>query len=83
MKPRVFAKRDIKKVRLGKGLSQGRLAELAGVSRQYLCDVENRKRNVGPILATKISEILGKPYQELFFVQDIDSRKTLIDNCKG
>ena len=36
---------NIKKYRLENNLTQQDLADLSGVSRQYICDIENRNRN--------------------------------------
>lgn len=82
MKPKIYANKVIKEIRLNKGFSQGKLAELAGITRQYLSEVENQKKNISPDLATKISEILNKPFSEIFFVQVIDNCKSINDNCK-
>jgi transcriptional regulator with XRE-family HTH domain len=37
--------RNLKRVRLEKGLSQERFAELSGFTQQYLSDLENGRRN--------------------------------------
>ncbi len=36
---------NIKKYRIAKNLTQQDLADLSGVSRQYICDIENKNRN--------------------------------------
>ena len=36
---------NIKKYRLENNLTQQDLADLSGVSRQYICDIENKNRN--------------------------------------
>ncbi len=36
---------NIKKIRLNNNLTQQDLADLSGVSRQYICDIENESRN--------------------------------------
>ncbi len=38
-------RKNIKKYRKQKGLTQQNLADLTGISREYICDVENEKRN--------------------------------------
>ncbi|HIU11537.1 MAG TPA: helix-turn-helix transcriptional regulator [Candidatus Onthocola stercorigallinarum] len=36
---------NIKKYRIANNLTQQDLADLSGVSRQYICDIENKNRN--------------------------------------
>ena len=36
---------NIKKIRKQKGMTQGDLSEMVGVTRQYISDVENLKKN--------------------------------------
>jgi len=45
--------------RLLRGLSQASLAKKAGISRQYLCQIENRNRKGGVKLLKKMADILN------------------------
>lgn len=40
-----LVRKNLKKIRLEKRLTQQALADLSGVSRQYICDIENTNRN--------------------------------------
>lgn len=40
-----IVRKNIKKIRLEKSLTQQALADLTGLSRQYICDIENQSRN--------------------------------------
>lgn len=51
----------VKKLRLAKGLSQEKLAELAEIHRTYIGDVERGTRNVSLVNMTKIAAALGVP----------------------
>ncbi len=62
---RVFGER-IRALRQDRGLSQERLAELAGVHRTYLSSVERGERNVSLDNIYAIAEALGVSPSELF-----------------
>jgi transcriptional regulator with XRE-family HTH domain len=49
----------VRRLRESKGLSQERLAELAGVHRTYLGDVERGIRNIALVNMTRIARALG------------------------
>jgi transcriptional regulator with XRE-family HTH domain len=55
----------IREVRVGKGLSQERLAELAGLHRTYVGDVERGQRNVALINIERLARALGMHPSEL------------------
>ncbi len=38
-------RKNVKKFRLSKGLTQQELADMTDISREYICDIENEKRN--------------------------------------
>jgi transcriptional regulator with XRE-family HTH domain len=49
----------IRRLRLEKGISQEELAELAGIHRTYIGDVERGTRNIALINMTRIAHALG------------------------
>jgi transcriptional regulator with XRE-family HTH domain len=55
----------IKELRSAKGISQESLAELAGLSRQYVSDVERGTRNISLINIEKIATALKITLPEL------------------
>lgn len=48
-----------------KGMTQGALAERAGIKREALSMLENGKRNLGVNLAKKLAPALGVDYKDL------------------
>jgi transcriptional regulator with XRE-family HTH domain len=62
---RVFGER-VRSLRLAHGLSQERLAEIAGVHRTYLSSLERGERNVSLDNIYAIARALGVPPAELF-----------------
>lgn len=54
-------------IRLGEELSQVEFAEMLGISKQYLCDIEKGRRSVSPKSAASYAEILG--YSETQFIR--------------
>ena len=56
----------VKEIRLDKGLTQEILAELSGISRQYIGDVERGERNISLINIQKIADALNINLNELF-----------------
>lgn len=51
--------RAVRQLRLERGLSQERLAELAGLHRTYVADVERGTRNVGLRNVDRLASALG------------------------
>jgi transcriptional regulator with XRE-family HTH domain len=68
---RVLFGRAVRKVRLERNLSQERLAELAGIHRTYIGDVERGTRNVGILNMRRIASALGVPLSQL--IQEMES----------
>jgi len=64
--------RAVRKLRVAKGLSQERLAELAGIHRTYVGDVERGVRNVSLINMSKIAAALDVALSQL--VREMESR---------
>lgn len=44
-------RRNVKAIRLEKGLTQQELADLTFLSREYICDIENDKRGKHPSIS--------------------------------
>lgn len=63
-------KTNIKELRKEKGLSQQKLGELVGVTRQTINALENSRYNPSLLLAHKITQILGKELIEDVFILD-------------
>lgn len=57
----------MKEARLTKGLSQGDLAKLVGVSRQTINMIENNDYNPSLGLCIKICKVLEKTLNDLFW----------------
>lgn len=55
----------LRKMREAKGISQEVLAELAGIHRTYVGDVERGTRNIALINLTKLASALGVPLSRL------------------
>ncbi len=52
------------------GMTQEKLAELAGVTRTTINFVENEKWIPSAHLALKIARVFGAPVEEVFFLRD-------------
>lgn len=63
---------NIKVERAIHNLTQAKLAELIGVSRQTINAMELNKYVPSTVLALKISEIFKKQVNEIFFLDDED-----------
>lgn len=57
--------RIVRRLRETKGLSQEKLAELAGIHRTYTGDVERGTRNIALLNMTKIAKALGTSLSRL------------------
>ena len=62
--------KNIKKIRLQKGLSQNQLAEILNISREHLAKIETTKRSMSLKLLFKLSEVLNISLAELFTFKD-------------
>ncbi len=67
MKFKKRIKTRVKEFREEKGLTQQELADRVGVSRQTIYYLENSDYNPSLTLSFKISEVLEKPLNEIFF----------------
>lgn len=63
---------NIKKYRLKNNLTQQDLADLSGVSRQYICDIENKNRNKHITIAIlgRVADALNINIIEFFIKED-------------
>ena len=63
---------NIKKYRLESKLTQQDLADISGVSRQYICDIENKNRNKHITIAIlgRIADALNVNIIEFFIKED-------------
>jgi len=59
----------VKDLRSAKGITQEKLAELSGLSRQYIGDVERGKRNISLINIHKIATSLKITLLELLNIE--------------
>jgi transcriptional regulator with XRE-family HTH domain len=55
----------LREIRLKKGLSQERLAELAGLHRTYVSSVERGERNISLENIDRLANALGEPMTKL------------------
>ena len=55
----------VRRLRENKGLSQEKLAELAGIHRTYIGDVERGTRNIAVVNMTRIAKALGTSLSRL------------------
>jgi len=60
----------VRELRSGKGLTQGELAELVGVTRQTIISLEKGSYVPSLLLAMRLSEELSTPIEEIFFKEN-------------
>lgn len=58
---------NLKRYRTLKGVTQIELAEILGVSKDYISQIERGKKNPGFKLAKKISNVLEETVDKIFF----------------
>jgi transcriptional regulator with XRE-family HTH domain len=63
--PRLAFGRTVRRLRENRGLSQEKLAELAGIHRTYIGDVERGTRNIALVNMTRIAKALGTSLSRL------------------
>ena len=64
---RIMINEEFRKARLEKKLTQGKLAEMVGVSRQTINMIESNDYNPTIALCIKICKVLEKTLDELFW----------------
>ena len=67
MDDKLILKNHLKEARAEKGLSQGQLAELVGVSRNTISSIETGQFNPTAKLALILCVALDKKFEELFY----------------
>jgi transcriptional regulator with XRE-family HTH domain len=60
--------RALRKFRTNAGISQEKLADMAGMNRSYVGDVERGQRNISLANMDQLARALGKPLSELMKV---------------
>ena len=68
MAEHLILKNNIKKVRIELGLSQSKLAEMVGVSRNTISSIETGQYSPSAKLALAICVALEKKIEELFYI---------------
>ena len=63
-------KNNLKKLRESKGLSQEKLGDNLGVSRQTINSIENGKFDPSLTLAIKLTKFFDEPIDSLFELED-------------
>lgn len=72
LKKQLLMKNNIKVERAIHNITQAKLAEMIGVSRQTINAMELNKYVPSTVLALKISKIFKKPVNEIFFLDAKD-----------
>ncbi len=65
-----FMRNNIRRLRKARGLRQEDVALLLGVTRQTIIAIENNKYNPTLELAMKLSRLLQRPIEQIFFPDD-------------
>jgi len=55
----------MRKFRVAAGISQEKLAELAGIHRTYVGDVERGERNISVVNMVKVANALGRQLNDM------------------
>jgi len=73
----------IRKIREKKGMTQEKLAEVSEISKGFLSDVENNKRNMGSQKLLKIANVLGASVEYLLrgeIIKVVETEQIVIPN---
>jgi len=67
-----IVRKNIRYFRLKKNLTQQKLADRIGMSREYVCDIENESRNKHPTIAVlgRIADALKINIANLFIIRN-------------
>lgn len=71
-------KNRVKEFREEMGLTQDQFARGCPMSRSYLSQIENYQRNISVITMKKISNLLGRKVEEVFFVHYSEQIHTIM-----
>ena len=63
-------KNSLRKLRQAKGLSQQKLGDILGVSRQTINSIENGKFDPSLTLAIKLTKFFDEPIDSIFELED-------------
>lgn len=74
MKGRALLAWNMRRVRVGQGISQEKLAADAGVDRAYLGGLERQVENPTVDLLDRIAAALAVPFAELFIQPSVDAK---------
>ena len=61
-------KNRVREYRYAMGLTQAQFASKCPISRSYLSQIENGKRNLSAKMMKRIAKLLGQRVEEIFFV---------------
>ena len=79
-----IVRHNIKKFRLARNWTQQKLADMADLSREYVCDIENESRNKHLTIA-----VLGRIADAMeihivnFFVTEENNDRKVVDYCES
>ena len=62
--------RNVRRLRLERGLTQEQFADASGFSQQYLSDLENGRRNPTVVTLFELADALGASHIELVAIDD-------------
>lgn len=69
----------IAECRKNKKIKQKELADMVGIQRPYLSDLENNKYEPGGLLMLKIAKALCIDVNEIFFINDVQYKEQPVD----
>lgn len=61
---------ELSLARITAGMTSVDLAKKAGISKQFMYQIEGERENPGPATAKKIIEVLGVRFEQVFHVVD-------------
>ena len=72
-------RKNIKRYRLEKGLTQQDLADMTDLSREYICDIENESRNKHLTIAVlgRIADAMNIHIVNFFVTDKIDKKRKI------
>lgn len=74
----------IRELREQRGLTQQMLAEMAGISRSQLSEIENERKPANTVRLAAIAKALGQEVEDLFSQDDAESyRRVILDLMKS